>query len=280
VIAGRRSRPAPGLAAGQRRRRARDRREVLVDPGIELARIEVAGDDEGGVVRPVVGAVEGDDVGDRRRIEVLDAADHAAAVRMAQVGPGAHLLEEAAVGRGQDPLPVLLLHHRALGAEVGLVDAQVGEPLGLGPEQRLEMVRRHHRLVGGDVLAGEGVVLAADVLGEAVELLALHVLRALEHDVLEEMREARLAFGVVGAADVVPDLDADRRAGVALDRKQGEAVVELALAVDDARHLQRLGRGRGGGARRARAERAGGEAGREERDRDEAGVHAGVPGLR
>jgi hypothetical protein len=27
--------------------------------------------------------------------------------------------------------------------------------------------------------------------------------------VLEEMREARLPFGIVGAADVIPDLDAD-----------------------------------------------------------------------
>ena len=223
--------------------------------------------------------MEGDDVGDRGGVEVLDAADHAAPVGMAQVRLGAHLLEEAAVRRGEDPLPVLLLHHGALGKEVGLVDLEVQQPLGLGPEQRLEMVRGHHRLVGGDVLAGRGVVLAAHVFGEAVELLALHVLRALEHHVLEEVREARLAFGIVGAADVVPDLDADRGAGVALDREHREAVAELALAIVDARHLQGLGRsrGRGRGACQRRAERAGAQAGREQGDGEKTQAHAGDP---
>ena len=91
------------------------------------------------------------------------------------------------------------------------------------------------------------------------------------------MREARLAFGIVGAADVVPDLDADGRAGVALDRKHGQAVAELALAIVDARHLQRFGRGRVRGARRRRAERAGAEAGREQADGEKTQAHAGDP---
>src|SRR3546814_5824729 len=66
-------------------------------------------------------------------------------------------------------LAVLLIHHRALGLEVRLVHVEVGQPLGLGPQQGLQVVARHHLEIVGDVVAGGGVVGAADVLGERSE---------------------------------------------------------------------------------------------------------------
>ena len=101
------------------------------------------------------------------------------------------------------------------------------------------MVRRHDLVILGCVVAGAGVVLAADVFGEAIELLGAQVGRGLEHHVLEEMGEARAAGRVVAAADAVPDLHADRRAGVALDREHLQAIAEAALAIDDRLDLER-----------------------------------------
>jgi hypothetical protein len=86
------------------------------------------------------------------------------------------------------------------------------------------MIRRHDVVVLGVVIAGGRVVRAADVLGHPVELLGLEIARALEHQMLEEMREARAAFGIVLAADVVPDLDADRRTGMILERDDAQPV--------------------------------------------------------
>ncbi len=126
----------------------------------------------------------------------------------------------------------------ALGREVRLVDLEVHHPLGLGPEQRLEVVRRHDLVVLGDVVAGRRVVGAADVLGQPIELLVAQVGRALEHHVLEEVGEARAAGRIVAAADVIPDLHAHRRARAVLDRDHLQAVGETPLAVDDRSDLQ------------------------------------------
>ena len=92
--------------------------------------------------------------------------------------------------------------------------------------------------IGGAVLVGR-----ADQL-ERLEEFALVVLRALEHQVLEQVREAGAAGRLVLAADVVPDVDRDDR--------------RLAVGVHD--HAQAVGQGEllvrdvdGGGLRRGAA---------------------------
>ena len=79
----------------------------------------------------------------------------------------------------------------------------------------LQLLARDALEIAGVVARGEGVFLAADGgdhLGEA----AGRILRgALEHQMLEEMREAGLARRLVGGADLVPDhVGDDRRAAV------------------------------------------------------------------
>ena len=59
--------------------------------------------------------------------------------------------------------------------------------------------------IGGVIVAGEGVLLAAD-LGDELRELALGMrFRAFEHQVFEEMGDARLARRIVGRAVAVPD---------------------------------------------------------------------------
>ena len=97
-------------------------------------------------------------------------------------------------------------------------------------------------VVAGHVVAGEGVVLAAEPGDDLGELAGRDLVRRLEHQVLEEMRDARDARRLVGRADAIPDVVRhDRRAVVGHDddlHAVGE--LELAHAADDRARLQRL----------------------------------------
>ena len=159
-------------------------------------------------------------------------------------------LEPAAVRLVLEALTALVLDHVALVVELRLVDAveQRREAVGLEPEQRLEVARRHGREVVGAVVVGGAVDAAllevrAELLDER-EVLAGHVLRALEHHVLEEVREAGPPRLLVLRADVVPLVDVDDRQ-LAIDVQDHlQAVGEHVLLEDD------LGNRCGGGCHR------------------------------
>ena len=74
------------------------------------------------------------------------------------------------------------------------------------------------------VLVGVGVGLAADRRDDRGVLLGLDVLRALEHHVLEEMREAGAARLLVLRADVIPELDVHDRRRLVLVQDDDQAV--------------------------------------------------------
>jgi hypothetical protein len=89
------------------------------------------------------------------------------------------------------------------------------ETIAFDPQEILEIARRHRGEVIGAVLARRAVdAPLADVCpgGFGVcEVLLARVLRALEHHVLEEMREAAPARPLVLGADVEPLIDVDDR---------------------------------------------------------------------
>ena len=227
--------------ARDRRPRRRDRAEVRVDPARRFVDLEIAGHHEDRVVGPVVRRVERDDVLERRGVELVGAADHAAPVRVHGVRFAVDELVEHAVRLGEDALLVLADHHVALGREVRRVHVERREPVGFGPQQPLEVVRRHDLVVVRDVFGREGVVEAADVFGEPVDRLGRGARRALEHQVLEEVREPRAARRVVLAADAVGDVDRDRGHPAVDDEDGAQAVGEGAVDVLDRRDVDRDG---------------------------------------
>ncbi len=163
------------------RRRALQRGEVFVHPAVQLGLIKVPRHDQHGVVGPVVGGVEAQHVVQGRGVQLLDRADAGAAIGVVLIdGLGREQAEQAAIGAGQNALAVFLLHHVALGDEGRLIDHQRPHAVGLGEEDALQVVGRNDLVVGGDVVGGEGVVHAADVLGQTVERLRRHVLRRFE----------------------------------------------------------------------------------------------------
>ena len=224
--------------------RVLQRGQVLGDPGVELGLVEVADHDQGGVVGAVVGLVEGADVIDGGRIQLLDRADARPMVGVGLVG-GLRDVErkQPPVGRGQHALAQLLLHDVALGFEIRLVDDQRAHPLGLGPDEPLQMVGRHHLVVVGEVVPGGGVVEPADVLGEPVETLRRQVLGRLEHQVLEEVGEARAPGRIILGAHPVPDLHGHVGRGPVERCVDLQPIGQRALPVDDRWH-----RALGGGA--------------------------------
>ena len=142
-----------------------------------------------------------------------------------------------------------LLVHNAVGAAFALAllvaddVTLVGE---LGAVQRVE--QKSHavafkpqgrlQLVGGDGLKVIGAVKvggAVDVRGAGglkvldVRLLA-HMLGALEHHVLEEVRETGAARALLHWPHVIPDVDGDDRELVIFVQEDLEAVAQLVIA--------------------------------------------------
>ena len=89
---------------------------------------------------------------------------------------------------------------------------QVAHAIGLEPQPELELVRRQRLEVVRAIEVGRAVEVRAARRFEQLEVrVARHVLRALEHHVLEQVREARAARRLVGRTDVIPEIDRDER---------------------------------------------------------------------
>ena len=71
---------------------------------------------------------------------------------------------------------------------------------------------------------GFGVVESADGFDDARMLVRAHVRRALEHQVLEQMREAGVAGLLVLSAHVIPHLEIDHRHGMVLEQNHLQAI--------------------------------------------------------
>jgi hypothetical protein len=153
-------------------------------------------------------------------------ADHRQPVGVVQPLRRRDLLAQDRGGLVLDPLPPLLQDHVALRVDVLVGEAQVRHPVRLHPHDQGQAVLRDHLEVGGEVVAGDGVVVAAVPGHDLRELAGRDLLRALEHQVLEEVRQAGLRLRAVGGADPVPEpVRHDRRPAVRHDDDL-EAVVE------------------------------------------------------
>jgi hypothetical protein len=187
---------------------------VLLDEVAGAGQLEVARDGEHRVGRRVVGVEEL-----RAVVEVglLQLGEVAVAV----VGVGEGLVQHR---RQQDPgepavRPVehveadLLLHHVDLVAQVLRGDLGRPHPVGLEEQRALKGGGRQHLEVVREVRVGGAVEGAARRLHvpEVGELL--QALAALEHEVLEEVREARAPLRLGPEPHVVVHAHADDRCG-------------------------------------------------------------------
>ncbi len=239
--------------------------EVLRGLGLGLGHGDVAGQHQGGVGGAVVVVEPLLDVVQRRRVEVGHRADGRVLVRMVgREDVGQDVLVHAPVG-GVLALALLVLHHAALRIQFLLPDRaeQVAHAVRFHPQRQVQGGGRHGLEVVGAVGPGGAVhVVSADFL-ERLEIAALVVFRAGEHQVFEQVGEAGLAGRLVAGADVVPDAHRHHRRLVVLVHHHGQAVGQGEAGVGDLRHgglggqHRQRGAGWGDGGTDAKGEDAG-----------------------
>jgi hypothetical protein len=180
-----------------------------------------------------------------------------------------HLLDEKALVVVLDGETALGVHDAALALDHLGIEREVGEAIRLEVEDEIERGTRHPVLVDGHVLGRVGIVGAALRFHELVELARRAPARAVEHHVLEEMRETGDARHLVAAADPHPVVERHVRDVAIRPDDDAHAIGERGrLHLFDARNpgggRGRAGLGRSGSRDRGtredqRAERAGRE---------------------
>ncbi len=143
------------------------------------------------------------------------------------VQPGADLVVDLGVGAGF-ALALLVLHDATLLIEhvLGNGAQQVGHAIAFHPQRHVECARRNGRVVVGAILGGRAIHAGRAGVGERREELAIAILGALEHQVLEQMGKTGLTFGLVLRADPVPHADEHGRNGMIGVHQDGQAIVQ------------------------------------------------------
>ena len=234
------------LARRHRRRRGLglQRREVALGEREDLLGLDGTDHEHHRVVRRVELLVERLQVLHLPALDVRRPADDRDLVRVRDERGRLHLLDERAevvVVHRRAPLRV---HDAALALDHLRVEVEVAHAVGLEVEDEPGGARGEPVLVHGDVRAGVGVVASAARLHHAVELARRAILRAVEHHVLEVVRDAGDARPLVAAADAVPGVHGD--VGDVVVRPDDDLEAVRQRARDDAvgaRHRGRRGRG-------------------------------------
>ena len=114
----------------------------------------------------------------------------------------------------------LLLHVEVIVAQARPQD------VGQDVDARLLVLGQHRGVVDRVLFAGEGVVVGADLVELAVDVLGRAPRRALEHHVLEKMAHAGDLVGLVAGAGAHEEADAERVGRVVALGDDLEAVIE------------------------------------------------------
>ena len=198
--------------------------------------VHVAGDGQHRVVGRVPGAEEAGHILQAGRVEVRHRADGRVVVRMVgREHRGHQLLVERAVGPVVVALALLVLDHFPLVVQVllGQRVEQRGHPVRLQPQAQVQLVRRQRLEVVGAVEERGRVVDATGALDDGHVLRLGDMPRALEHEVLEQVREAGLARHLVSGTHVVPEVDGHDRGEMLRRHDDPQAVVQPSLAEPD-----------------------------------------------
>jgi len=151
-----------------------------------------------------------------------------------------HHLVDDAVRAVLDALPALVANDVLLIRKFLLVQAvqQVSHAIGLEPQAEFELIRRERLEVVGPIEARGAVdVAAAGAFDEFPEAIALHVLRPVEHHVLEQVREAGPSGLLVRRSHVVPDVHRNERQTMVFREDDLQPVGQGVLLEGDIRNI-------------------------------------------
>ena len=144
------------------------------------------------------------------------------------------MVEEVSVRFLQARLFEFLHHHAFLGSQGTVAELQLPHPVALQIQRRFDVGRGEDVVVQRRIRAGGRVIVPARHLEEVVEIV--HVLTPREHEVLEEVGEARAPGGVVAATYFVQNVDGHDGALRVVVQQDGEAVVQrIGIEIDQGR---------------------------------------------
>ncbi len=188
-----------------------------------LARL--AGHHQHRVVRPVKAPLKARQLLAAGRSQLAAGAEHRPPVRMTAVEPR--------LNGDLQGIPGLAVVHGDLFADdlplaghLPRVEGQRRDAIGLDRQRLGPAVGGEAEVIGGGIVAGEGVVGAAQRLGPPVDLAGSEPLRALEHHVLEEMGGAAVAGGIVAGAGAEAERRRHHRRLVVLQHADRQAIGE------------------------------------------------------
>ena len=199
-------------------------------------------------------------VADRRGLEVRHAADRRVLVRVRRERVVVDDLRQPAVRLVLDAHPPLFLHDLALAPERRRrrrAASPCGRPRARAPAAGTAPAPSARTPSSSSVRVG--VAASADARDDRGVRLGLDVLRALEHHVLEEVREPGAARPLVLRADVIPDRDVHDRRRVILGQDHAQPVRQRRDLVLELRRPDRSVQRRQGDARRTRRRSAASE---------------------
>src|SRR5436189_6333726 len=99
------------------------------------------------------------------------------------------------------------------------------------------MIGRNYLEVVGKVRPSRSVIESANIFRKAVHFFTRHILRRLEHQVLEQMSETRTSGRVVLSAHVVPKMDRNSWTRIVLNRNDTQSVGEGSLLDGQGRYF-------------------------------------------
>ena len=183
-----------------------------------LVGLDVAGDDQRGVVRRVPAVIPRLGVADRERFQIAHPADHRMPVGMLLVNRCHHFFVQQCMRLVVGAQAALFHDDPDFPGEIGCGEIQVAHPVGFQLHRQRQFRLVQLLKIGGVVIAGKGVLAPARCRDALGKFACRHAMGALEHQVLQHMRDAGHAGALVHAACLVPDLlHHHRRAAVFLD---------------------------------------------------------------
>ena len=170
-----------------------------------------------------------DDIFNPRLIDIIDITDCGSLIRFIRIRHGDERLDRCAIRTVVIAALQLLNDNGALIVQILLRHIQAAHAIGFNPKRQRQLMRGHSVVISGVIAADISIGRAAHWFQQLIHRPARHMRRALEHEMLEQMREAAFAFGVVRRADAIPNIDRHSRRRCIAHQDDFQPVVQRIL---------------------------------------------------
>ncbi|MNP28769.1 hypothetical protein D3C76_1217600 [compost metagenome] len=194
--------------------------------GFDFIRGDIADHHQCGIVRHVPGLIPLAQLFDLHALKISHPTDGRRVIATGRIGHGLEQLEGLGVGVVVRAQAALFLDDFDFAGELIGRQAQGRHAVGLKLQGYAQAVAGQYLVIGGVVVAGEGVFFGAQVAQDARGLTRANFFTALEHHVFQGMGQAGLARRLVTGADLVPDLRNHHRCAVIFTYDDLQAIVE------------------------------------------------------